>query len=610
MHELKPFQSEIIVRMAAFREMTHLSTRSSDNMRATTNMTSRSSQRYSQSVTTEMYCGPCSRDRQHHEAEGYCIDCAEYFCSTCIKHHKNLKITKNHVLRDRKAMPKYRPILENNEDEVSMELCDIHSNELLRYYCKDHDDPCCSVCATLKHRQCKQILYIPDIKAKKTNKQSEGMIRCIKTLVNQFDKVRDETNNNIKILDMQKNDFQKTMLKVHEDILTLLHSLERVIAKDMCTVHESEKSYLIRRAEACDNIIRSLQISNSNLDIALQNGVESKTFLQLKKTTKQVTQFQTQLETLKNKNADSLKFKFQLSSQVRDFLKNTTNLGTLEILNCPTKSAVVLMEFKVTSASDPYQVCDITGCTVLEDGRIVLVDMYNESLKLFGTDRNLAAHSKLSAEPWDITVVSSDQVVISLPREKKLQFFQVGNAHLNPRHKIGPTLTKSSQFYGVEYYQDKFYVTCPKDDPPCMKILDMQGKEICTITSSPQERNLFTDPLYLTISQDGKVVYISDSGNNTTVCLELSGERRVKTFADPENNPMGGLVIQTDGNLYVCGFKTGSVMNLTRDCMFVNNLIGKESGLKNPQAICYIPMQHQLLVTMQKSDSVKVFQLS
>ena len=593
--------------MATFREKTYLSTRSSDRMRE---ITTAGSQRYSQSVTTEMYCGPCSRDGQHHDAEGYCIDCSEYFCSTCIKHHKNLKITKNHVLRDRKAMPKYRQITEHNEDEVTMELCDSHSNELLRYYCKDHDEPCCSVCATLKHRQCGELLYIPDIKAKTTNKQTEGMIRRIKVLTNQFDKVREDINKNLAHLDSQKNDFQQALMKLHQDIVALLQSLEKPLVKDMSTVHESEKSYLIKRADECDDVIRTLQISSSNLDIALQNGVESKTFLQLKKTAKQVAHLETLLEEMKNKNADNLRFKFQLNSKTRELLRNMISLGTLEILNRPTKSATFVTEFKVTSASDPYQVCDINGCAVLEDGKIVLADMYNESLKLFDTNNKLAAYSKLSAGPWDISTVNSDQVVITLPKEKKLQFFTVGATHLNPRHKIGPTLTKPSQFYGVAYYQDNLYVTCPKDDPPSVKVLDMQGKELRTIASSPQERNLFSDPLYLTISHDGKVVYVSDSGNNTIVCLELNADGQVKTFADPENNPMGGLVIQTDGNLYVCGFTTKTIINLTNDCMFVNNLIGKEMGLKNPQAICYSPKQHQLLVTMQKSDRIKVFQLS
>ena len=590
--------------MATFRETSYMSVKSD---RPYTNMTSRS-QKYAHSVMTEMYCGPCSRDGQHHDAEGYCIDCSEYFCNTCIKHHKNLKITKNHVLRDRKAMPKYKQISENNNgDESSTETCDIHSSELLRYFCKDHDEPCCSVCATLKHRQCNEILYIPDIKAKKTTKQSEGMIRRIKILTNQFEKVQEETNKNMQLLDIQKSDFQQAIMKIHRDIIALLNNLEKTVAREMSIVYESEKGYLTKRTEVCDDAIKSLQLYGSNLNIALQNGIESKSFLQLKKTAKQVIRLETLLEAMKYKNADTLKFQFRSSRSTKELLKNMISLGIVEIVNRPTKSAAFVTEFNVKSQSDSYEVCDITGCTVLEDGRILLADMYNESLKLFGPSNKLVAQSKLSAEPWDISLVHSDQVVITLPREKKLQFFTVGTI-LKPLHKIGPILTKSSQFYGVTYHQEKLYVTCPKDDPPNIKILDMKGKELRSITSSPQERNLFSDPLYLTISPDGRVLYISDSGNNTIISLQLKTDGQVKTFSDPENNPMGGLLIQPDGNLYVCGFKTNSILNLTSECMFVNSLI--EGELRNPQAICYSPVRHQLVVTMQKSDTVKVFQLS
>ena len=592
--------------MATFRETSYMSVKT-DKQRENTNMSSRT-QKYAQSVVTEMYCGPCSRDGQHHDAEGFCIDCSEYFCNTCIKHHRNLKITKNHVLRDRKTMPKYKQLSESDEqDESTSETCDIHTSELLRYFCKDHDEPCYSVCATLKHRQCNEILYIPDIKAKKTNKQSELMLRRIRILTNQFDKVHEETNKNIETLDTQRSEFQQAVLKTHQDIVAMLHRLEKNVARDMSIVHESEKGYLVKRAEACSDTIKSLQFCSGNLNIALKNGIESKSFLQLKKTAKQVAQFEALLEAMKYKNSDTLKFQFRSSRSTKELLKNMTSLGMLEIVNRPTKSATFVKEFKITSQSDSYQVCDITGCIVLQDGRILLADMYNESLKLFGTNNKLVAHSKLSAEPWDLSLVHPEQVVLTLPREKKLQFYTVGTV-LRPQHKIGPTLTKSSQFYGVVYHEQKLYVSCPKDDPPSIKILDMQGKELRTITASPQERNLFSDPLYLTISNDGRVIYVSDSGNNTVISLQLKSDGQVKTYSDSENNPMAGLVIQPDGNLYVCGFKTKSILNLTSECMFVNSLI--EGGLKNPQAVCYSPIHQQLVVTMQKSDVVKIFQLS
>ncbi|XP_053402054.1 E3 ubiquitin-protein ligase TRIM71-like [Mercenaria mercenaria] len=562
------------------------------------------------SMSTEIYCGPCSRDNFYHEAAGYCVECSEYFCETCIKHHKNLKITKYHTVKDRRNMPKVKHYIQEDE---TVEICDLHLGELLRYFCKNHDEPCCSICATLDHRQCDKLVYIPEIEAKQTNKNCLTMIKRMTSLTNQFAEVKEGTEKCIKSLEVHKSDHDKKITKIRQDILDLLHALETDATRNMENLYEDEKGFLTSRIEACNEAIRALQTATSNLDMAKQNGIESKIFLQMKKLSKQVSHYELFLADVKRKNSAPLKFSFKPDPKIKEFTKSTEVLGSIEIQKKPPRTATLLTQFYVKSQGDKYQVCDITGSCILPDGRIVLADMYNENLKVADSNFHLVTQTKLSSEPWDICAISDDQIIVSLPREKKLQYFTISST-IHPAKKIGASVpsVKNSQYYGVAYHQDKLYVTCPKDDPPNIKILDMQGAQLREIaaTSQDQEQSLFSDPLYIVVRHDGKMVYVSDSGNQSIITVDLKKDGTNTEYAMPLANPPGGITSQIEGDIYICGFKTNSIHVMNKQGEFQDEIIGSEGGLYSPQSMAYSGTTKLLIVTMQKSDMVKVFRIS
>lgn len=565
--------------------------------------------RQAKSMSTEIYCGPCNRDDFFHEAAGYCVECSEYFCESCMKHHKNLKITKYHTMRDRRQMPKVKHYIKEDE---TVEICEIHLGELIRYFCKNHDEACCAICATLNHRMCGELVYIPEIQVKQTNKSCISMIKHMTSLVSQFEAAREVAEKCVKSLELQRNDYRQTITKIHQDIIELLRALENDAVQNMDSLYEDEKGYLTARVENCDEAVRSLQTATSSLDMAKQNGIESKIFLQMKKLSKQIAHYELFLADVRRKNNVPIKFAFKIDSKVKDFIKQTEVLGVTEIKKMPPRSATLIAQFYVKSQSDKYQVCDVTGSCVLADGRIVLADMYNENLKVVDPSFHMVTQTKLSTEPWDMCAVSNDQIVVTLPREKKLQFFTISST-IHPAKKIGSVSSmKNSQYYGVAHHQDKLYVTCPKDDPPCVKILDMQGALIhqITATNQDQEQSLFGDPLYITVRNDGKMLYISDSGNQSIITIDMKKEGAQSVYTMPEGNPPGAITVQTDGDVYICGFKTNSVHLLNSSGFFKEEIISSEGGLFNPQSISYAAKAKQLIVTMQKSDMVKVFQLS
>lgn len=559
------------------------------------------------SMGTDVHCSPCSHDNMYHDAAGYCIECSEYFCETCIKHHKNLKITKHHTMQDRRQMPKIKNYI---PEEETIEICSLHPEELVRYFCMDHDEPTCSVCTTLDHRSCTEVLYIPDIKSKETNKTCVNTIKHLNSLAGQFEKAQSDTEKNLKTLDIMQSDYKQTLLKLHEDIVNLLRKLERDCVQKMEYLRESELGYLAARRETCQDAVKTLRQSATQLDVAKRNGIDNKVFLYIRKTAKQIKLYEAMLTDIDKKNQNALQFKFKTDPKVKDFLKDTSNIGRLAIQQRPVRTVTLLTQFKVSSRTDNLDVSDVTGSCVMEDGRVVLADMNNESLKLIRNNQ-LVTQSKLSSEPWDVCAISAEQVIVSLPHEKKLQFLSIGPT-IHPLKKIGHVASvKSSQYYGVAYHNNHLYVTCPKDEPPCIKILDMQGTELQQITGTNEDESLFTDPRYISVGIDGKKIFVSDSGNNAVILLEQKKDGMENSVYEvPEGVTPGGISVQAEGDVYVSGYKSNSILRLSQEGEYQMDFIGSEGGLLQPQSICHSALNRQLIVTMQKTNLVKVFQLS
>ncbi|XP_033761117.1 tripartite motif-containing protein 2-like [Pecten maximus] len=70
--------------------------------------------------------------------------------------HRAMKATRKHkligledVLRDLKCLS-------------SNEMCNEHADEVIKLYCVDHDQPCCTICGAASHRKCDTVLELSE----------------------------------------------------------------------------------------------------------------------------------------------------------------------------------------------------------------------------------------------------------------------------------------------------------------------------------------------------------------------------------------------------------------------------------------------------------------
>ncbi|XP_060554571.1 E3 ubiquitin-protein ligase TRIM33-like [Ruditapes philippinarum] len=98
----------------------------------------------------EMFCEHCDKhDKQYVPAEGFCEECFEYLCGTCLKFHKRYMVS--HTIKNKNNMPQ----------DFCLEKCFVHQDELVKFYCQACKKFACYECKTLDHGTCSMVNHLP-----------------------------------------------------------------------------------------------------------------------------------------------------------------------------------------------------------------------------------------------------------------------------------------------------------------------------------------------------------------------------------------------------------------------------------------------------------------
>ncbi|KAM8910003.1 transcription intermediary factor 1-alpha isoform 2-T2 [Spinachia spinachia] len=100
------------------------------------------------SSTMEKSSQLCISCDDNTEATGYCVECVEFLCVTCIEAHQRVKFTRDHTIRQKEEMsPEALGV--STQKPV---FCDIHKQEPLKLFCETCDRLTCRDCQLLKHK--------------------------------------------------------------------------------------------------------------------------------------------------------------------------------------------------------------------------------------------------------------------------------------------------------------------------------------------------------------------------------------------------------------------------------------------------------------------------
>uniref|UniRef100_A0A8C7ZQP3 RING-type E3 ubiquitin transferase n=1 Tax=Oryzias sinensis TaxID=183150 RepID=A0A8C7ZQP3_9TELE len=209
------------------------------------------------SSTVEKTSQVCMSCDDNTEATGYCIECVEFLCVTCIEAHQRVKFTRDHTIRQKEEMSP-EALGMSTQKPV---FCDVHKQEPLKLFCETCDRLTCRDCQLLKHKDHnyqfledayknhKQYLETMTLQLQDKRKAIEEVSHCINNGLQQVEENRRAVTNEIKksicnlIMEINKKgkilvnhlealtkDHELNLKKQQDDLNSLTKHLDHVIS--------------------------------------------------------------------------------------------------------------------------------------------------------------------------------------------------------------------------------------------------------------------------------------------------------------------------------------------------------------------------------------------
>ncbi|CAC5422717.1 unnamed protein product [Mytilus coruscus] len=114
-----------------------------------------------------------------HRKQSHSALYAKKHCEPCETNHKLYKVLRNHKIIPLQNIEEYTSSSKN----FGFVNCEEHPDKNIEIFCKDHSKPCCTVCATVHHRKCDQVITVDKATSgiKQSIKARELMVKLEET---------------------------------------------------------------------------------------------------------------------------------------------------------------------------------------------------------------------------------------------------------------------------------------------------------------------------------------------------------------------------------------------------------------------------------------------
>ena len=395
-----------------------------------------------------------------------------------------------------------------------------------------------------------------------------------------------------------------------------------------------------------NNTVSRIESSLRQIDILRSKPIDAKLFLRIQDILSGMKQYQDDFKA----PIYNIQLSFVPSKQIQDFLSSSYTMGSVKLDKSKCEITIPEILYPVSSTqqlravpankvnaaagkresarqsvaltqlkgrklrshnvklSDDRKECNIIAMAITNDDRRLLVDRYNNKVKLFSPDMKLLSSLSLS-DPRSIAVISDKEAVVSTDN-RSLKLLDISGRHMS----INDTTSLSYGVHGISKYGEKLAVTSYSPRPPSVKLIDKTGRVYWSVSTNDQGQSLFSIPRYVTSDIERNTVTVTDCGNNTLTVLNGDTGDVIKRRSVKYKSPRG-VTTGPSGNIYVCYNNTREVAVLTGDLSEERILLFQQDGLDDtPYAIAYDKSRGQLITSYycycSDHNSVAVFDLS
>lgn len=591
-------------------------------------------------------CDTCKRQSKNVEAQQWCKLCHDALCDDCVSFHNSLKTTTQHKLEYLSKL-RNQPI----ENIISAPHCSIHEGNIISRYCENHSRVVCDKCVVENHKSCKDVKPTKD---SATQHQSE--ISVITTLLNEETnvarKIYDDRMKASAILDDEEANVLHNIQSVRKRLNDNLIKLETQIIGELYDIHGKEKSIVQDETKEAQRIRKSAGKVFRLVESAGKYGSYSHKLQLMQNAELQSSHYKGKIGSLNNRIKNT-HIQFVINDALEHVITGINRLGelkvnssfasvpisntlrvskddsdpedeldikssrlTLKSINRSLKSnpvftqascANIIAKISFRTATD-METCWFTGIAYLPNGMIILVDRNNSKLKMLNNEFKLVFELLLDNQPFDITTMSDSQVAVTIPRENRINIFNIGTVLT-----LSESLETSDRCYGICFCANKFLVACACGSPPSIKVISRNGEETLDICPQDNYQPMFLRPWYVKGENTGHTMYVSDCHRSHVT--SISGTIMKKfVFKDSTLNSPRGICVTKDKRLIVCGFGSDNVQLVDAQGNRVGDILLRSDDVLGPQNVAVNQAEDKMIVTFDpscgNSDFVHIYQLT
>ncbi|XP_045156496.2 uncharacterized protein LOC123522989 [Mercenaria mercenaria] len=537
-------------------------------------------------------CSVCAGKNITREAEKYCVECQEYYCIPCTDTHKAFPATRAHKLLDKADSSTHG--LRSSLPSFPTERCPIHKAKLLVMFCKNHDEVVCATCVAINHRTCQDILFIPDevdnLYKQPVSDKTKKQLLAAKKDVGDIKKAKQQLLSDLK---KQKRRATDSITKCRKEMEAELKRLETESIKEVDTQYSSMERDLQSEIKEAEQHSDDLEQFVANLQMSKGNNAQE--FVCVKTSQKKILTAKRSSKTKKE-----VTIIFFADMKIKNYIKQLKTLGqvsTAETTYKPRTSACKVKQKRdidIKLKEDKYA-CGIYGSCFTEDGSLLLADFYNNKLKHLDVSTDtMVDQLDLEEAPIAVCLTSKQEAAVSL-RNATIQFVSLGD-------KVATTRKlKMDHFcYGLAFNDGKFFIS---DESKTVYIHDINGTMLHKITTDKSGNPIFSNSRHINVNTNRDCVYVADNSQGV-ISLDIQGNY-LSTFTNPDLAQPQGVCTDEKGNILVCGYVSSNIVQISEDSK-TKFIIKAE---QRPSSVCFDPHQNKLAVTLEYSNTIKVYEL-
>ncbi|KAH3796475.1 uncharacterized protein LOC127836932 [Dreissena polymorpha] len=518
----------------------------------------------------DFLCSACEDKKLEQSADYYCDSCVKFFCRKCIQMHSQL-FTK-HSPHGRGDMKKW-PVVKKVEDFLLK--CDVHKEENLASFCKDHSKLCCNTCAFHNHRQCETVMLLTDM-VKNTSTDLKQVLVTIQTTLAELRKLQDNQEASIQSVQSSYDEQLHKIQETRQKILAALDMLEKKTLQEMKDTLTKLQASLKSDVDKCSTLGNELnQLRDAFQDISDKSKQELSFIASIK--CKDIIQ---QFENYQKQNFAQLKFSitFHPNSEIMQYLSQLSGLGKIEhyaqsLTAVGNADQIIRIdgesEYDVWEQGD--EACGIRDICVLPSGQVLVVDQYNKKVKLLNKQYQVVSHCSVSDKPGGMCQITPSEVGVTVGSEVK--FIKVNNNQLVQVRK----LKFQHDCLGIASHQGDLFVTSGTE----LYNYSLDGK----LVSKLHENKSHTRTVWgCAVSPTGDKLYITNYKQDKLLTLARDGSV-LSIFKDPELLGPRCVHVTPAGQVLVCGWVSDTILQI--DSKGSRKLATLATEMYSLRSVCY-----------------------